>query len=141
MNAVEAEFLAVGEQADEVAGVLTAGDDNDVANARVHQRLDGVKDHRPVINGKQMFVGDARKGIKPRALTAGEHNTFHRRVSPGRKSRTLKYSGLINLEVPRMGVESAAGMARVLESLQLNLAARELRKRLTGLVGKRGGGV
>src|SRR5437879_11336354 len=111
MNAVEAEFLAVGEQADEVAGVLTAGDNNYVANTRVHQRLDRVKNHRPVINGKQMFVGDARKGIKPRALTAGEHNTFHGRVSPGRKSPTLKYFELINLKVPGIAVESAAGAA------------------------------
>ena len=45
VNAMKIEILAVGKQAKEVAGILAAGDDDDVLDARIHQSLD--RDKKP----------------------------------------------------------------------------------------------
>jgi hypothetical protein len=52
-----AQVLAVAQQLEEVAGVLAARDNQDVADAGVKQALDGVINHGPVVDRKKVLVG------------------------------------------------------------------------------------
>jgi hypothetical protein len=61
--------------------------------------LDGIKDHRPVIHGKQMLVGDAREWIEAGTPPSGKHDTFHGQVSPAIHSPALKFVRLKSLKV------------------------------------------
>src|SRR5690349_20969878 len=72
MDAVEVEIFAVGEEAEEVAGILTAGDDDDVPDAGIHESLDGIENHGAIKNGQQMLVGDASERIETRAFSTSE---------------------------------------------------------------------
>jgi hypothetical protein len=54
----EPELLSVRQQPQKVSRVLAAGDYKDVADARIYQSLDGVIDHRLLVNRQQMLVGD-----------------------------------------------------------------------------------
>ncbi len=76
-DVLQAEVLAVGEQAEKIARILAARDHHDVGDAGIDQGLDRVIDHRLVVNGKQMFVGDFGEGREPAAGSAREDNTFH----------------------------------------------------------------
>ena len=75
---LQPELLAVLQQAQEVAGVLAAGDDQDVANAGVHQGLQRVEDHRLVVHRQQVLVGDAGQRIQARADAARQDDALHR---------------------------------------------------------------
>src|SRR5215472_17836791 len=82
MNAVQSEFLPVGKQAQEIAGILPSGNDNNLPDAYVDKGLNGVENHWPVVYRQQVLVGDTRQRIKTRSLATGEHNAFHRQASP-----------------------------------------------------------
>ena len=73
----EPELLAIGKQAQEITRVLSASNQQDVADSGVHQGLDRVKDHGLVVDGKQVFVGDLGQGEQTASGSTGEHNTFH----------------------------------------------------------------
>ena len=70
--------MAVAEQAQEFPGVASPGDQQNVLDPRIHQRLNGVVDHRLVVHGQQMLVGDPCERIQPAAGSACEHDAFHR---------------------------------------------------------------
>src|SRR5213594_1832848 len=53
VHMLQAEIPTVSQQAEEITGVIAAGDDHDVVNARPHQCLDRIEDHRFVVDGKQ----------------------------------------------------------------------------------------
>ena len=76
-DVLEAEVLAVGQQAQKIAGIFPAGDDHDVGDAGIDQRLDRVVDHRLVVDGQQVFVGDFGEGKEPAAGSAREDDAFH----------------------------------------------------------------
>ena len=65
------EMLSVGQQAQKIARVFAPGDNQNVADARFHQRLDGIVDHRFVVNRQQVFVGDIGQGIEPASAATG----------------------------------------------------------------------
>jgi hypothetical protein len=67
----------VSEKPQKVSSVLSAGHEKDFLNPRIHKRLDGVIDHRLVIDGKKVFICNPRKWIEPTSRSAGEHNAFH----------------------------------------------------------------
>ena len=71
------EGAAVAEQPQEVAGVIAARDDQQVADAGIDERLDGIENHRLVVNRQKMLVGDLGQRREPRAQTAGENDAFH----------------------------------------------------------------
>ena len=73
--------FAVGQQAQKVAGIPAAGDDQDVLYPGVHQRLDRVIDHRLVVDRQQMFVGDLGEREQSASGASGQHDTFHRLLS------------------------------------------------------------
>ena len=58
IDVFEAELFAVGEEAEEVAGIAASRDDEEIFDARFEESLDGVINHRLVIDGQQMFIGD-----------------------------------------------------------------------------------
>jgi len=64
-------------QAEKIAGVLPAGHDQNVANACIHQRLQGIEDHGFVIHGQQVLVGDAGQRIQARTDAAGQDYSLH----------------------------------------------------------------
>ncbi len=50
VDVLEAELLAVGEETQEVAGVASAGDDQNFLDTGIHERLDWIENHRPVVD-------------------------------------------------------------------------------------------
>jgi hypothetical protein len=74
---VDAVFVPVAEQAEELTGVRTACDEHQLADARVHERVDRVRHHRPVVDRQEVLVRDPRQRIEARALSAREDDSFH----------------------------------------------------------------
>ena len=73
----EATPPAVAEQALELVCVLRRGDDEDVTNAREHQRRQRIIDHRLVVDRQDLFAGREREGIEPCARSARENDPLH----------------------------------------------------------------
>lgn len=61
----DAELASVAEQALETRRVLRRGDDEDVADAREHERRERVVDHGLVVHGKQLLGRDPRERVQP----------------------------------------------------------------------------
>ena len=59
-EALDAELLAVAEQAQELAGVGSPRDQHHLRDAALHERLDRVVDHGPVVDRQQVLVRDPR---------------------------------------------------------------------------------
>ena len=74
---VDAVLVAVAEQAEELAGVRAAGDEHQLVDARLHERLDGVRDHRPVVDRQQVLVRDPGERMEARARAAREDDALH----------------------------------------------------------------
>ena len=74
---VDAVVVAVAEQAEELAGVRSAGDEHQLVDAGADERFDGIGDHRPVVERQQVLVRDPRERMQPRARAAGEDDAFH----------------------------------------------------------------
>ena len=79
---MEIKILAVGEQSQEIARILTPGDNDNVFNARVHEGLDRIEYHRSVIHWQEMLVSYSCERIKPRAFSTRQDHTFHGILSP-----------------------------------------------------------
>ena len=58
IDVAQPELFAIGQQPQKVSRVLAAGDDQDIPDPRIDQRLDGVIDHRFLVNRQQVLVGD-----------------------------------------------------------------------------------
>src|SRR5438477_3926918 len=82
-QAVDAELLAVAEQAQELSRVCPAGDQHHLGHAALDQRLDRVADHRAVVEREQVLVGDAGERVQPAARAAGEDDALHARILVG----------------------------------------------------------
>src|SRR5260221_9445957 len=103
-QAVDAELLAVAEQAQKLAGVRSARDQHHLRDAALHERFDPVTDHRPVIDRQQVLVGDACQRVQPTARPAGQDHTFHRPDSSeprrGRLNPRLGYAAVPMMQQP-----------------------------------------
>ena len=82
VQVLQPELRTVAEQPQEITGVVSAGDDQDLLDPGVDERPQRVKDHRPVVDRQQMLVGDPRQRIESRAEAAGENDPLHQRVRP-----------------------------------------------------------
>jgi hypothetical protein len=71
------EVRAIREQAKKIAGILPSSYDNNVLDARIHERLDRIENHWPVENGQQMFIGDTRERVEARTLSASKDDALH----------------------------------------------------------------
>ncbi len=76
-DVLEPEALAIGQQPQKVPRVLPACDHHDIGDAGIDERLDRIKDHRLVINGKQVLVGDFGERKQPAARASRKYDTFH----------------------------------------------------------------
>ncbi len=73
----DAELRAVAEQALELLGVVRSRDDEDVADAREHQRRQRVVDHRLVVHRDEL-LGDAEGDrVQTRAGSPGKNDAAH----------------------------------------------------------------
>ena len=77
----DAELAAVAEQTLKARRIVRRGDDENVPDARKHERRERVVDHGLVIHGQQLLGRDPRERIQPRAGTPGEDDAFHRAAS------------------------------------------------------------
>ena len=60
-----------------MACMAAARDDHDVCDACVKEGLEGVVDHRLVVDREQVLVGYFCEGVEAGASAACEDNTFH----------------------------------------------------------------
>src|ERR1039457_1931019 len=95
----QAELFAVRQKPQEVARISAAGHDQDVTEPGIHQRLDGVVNHRPVIDRQQMLVGDLGQREEPTSRAPGEYDALH------------KQSPSYNRETGERGAEGATPWA------------------------------
>src|SRR5262245_10083241 len=79
---VEPVLPAVAEEPEELAGVIAAGDDEDVAQAGVREGLQRIVDHRPVVDRQQVLVGDLGEWEQPRSHPPGEDDALHILAAP-----------------------------------------------------------
>ena len=76
---VDPELVAVAQQAQELAGVGTPGDQHDLGDPCADQCLDGPLDHRPVVDRQQVLVGDPGQRVEPGARASGQQDALHER--------------------------------------------------------------
>jgi hypothetical protein len=69
--------VAVAEQPEELARVRSAGHEHHVGDSGPNERLDRVRHHRPVVDGQQVLVRDARQRVQACALPAREDDALH----------------------------------------------------------------
>ena len=74
---IQSPARAVAEQLFEARRILRCGDHEDIADAREHQRAQGVVDHRLVVDRQELFGYDLRHRVEARAAAPGEDDAFH----------------------------------------------------------------
>ena len=62
---VDPVLMAVAEQAEELARMRPAGDEHQLVDTGVDERLDREVDHRPIVNRQQVLVRDPRERVEP----------------------------------------------------------------------------
>src|SRR5690348_8252562 len=71
-----AKTLAATQQSQKISGILTAGDNEDMTDAGIHHRLDGVVNHRFAVDRYQVLVGDLVQGVQPPPGATSQTNSF-----------------------------------------------------------------
>ena len=89
-DVLEPEFFAVAEQLEEVPCMVTAGDDEDVADPRMDELLDGVVDHGPIVDRQEVFVRDPGHREESGAESTGEDDPLHRSHPPSAAALTVR---------------------------------------------------
>ena len=74
---VDAELRAVTEQPLELRRVVRGRDDQDVLDARQHQRAERVVDHRLVVDRHHLLADTHRDRVQPGAASAGQDDSAH----------------------------------------------------------------
>ena len=74
---VDPVFVPVPEQPEEFACVSPAGDEHHLPHACAYECLNGIRDHRPVVDGKQVLVSNQGERVQARTSPAGEDHAFH----------------------------------------------------------------
>src|SRR5258708_2975900 len=74
---LQPKILSVAEQPQKISGATASGDNQDVADSRVHQRLKRVVNHRFVIHRPHMLVRHPRYRINPSTCSSGENDSLH----------------------------------------------------------------
>src|SRR2546423_14974175 len=70
-------ILAVGEQSQEIARILPPGNNDNVFNACVHEGLDRIEHHRPVIHWQGRLVSYSCGRIKTGPLPPPQNGPPH----------------------------------------------------------------
>ena len=74
---LDAVLVAVAEQRQERARVRPAGDEHQLGDAGADECVDRPVDHRPVVDRKQVLVGDPRERMEARAAAACQDDALH----------------------------------------------------------------
>ena len=74
---VQAKLRAVSKELDKGIHFIRRHDDEDVADARLHQNGHRIVDQRLIIHGNERLADRERHRIHPRSLACGENDTFH----------------------------------------------------------------
>src|SRR5450759_3410370 len=90
----DAELPAVAEKAHEAGLILGRRDDEDVAQAREHERRERVIDNGLVVDGAELLRDRERERIEARARAAREYAGFHARSRPARGAASPSRSRL-----------------------------------------------
>src|SRR5579864_1530712 len=119
LQSLQTEFGAIAQQRQELASVISARDDHQLIDARLYKRLDWVKDHRLVVHGQQVLIGNASQGTQARARTPSENDALHatplRTGSRGMANQSGSSSrrvGLLRSRSDRIGARVGHGTAR-----------------------------
>src|SRR5712692_7887445 len=86
---LQSEILTVAEKPQKLTGILAARYQEDVGNSRIHERLDGIVNHRFVVDGEQVFIRHLGKWMETAARPASQYHAFHRLISLPQGSITL----------------------------------------------------
>src|SRR6476659_4109003 len=78
---LQAERFAVTQQPQKVARRVTASHDHYVSDTRIYQRLNGVVNHRSIVNRQEVFVCDGSEWSQTRSQSTCKDNSFHSRSS------------------------------------------------------------
>ena len=99
----QAEIRAVAEQPTEGVLIVRRRDDEDVADARQHQRRQRVVHHRLAVDGHQLLADGARQREQPRARAAGENDALCDGHSNPRRSRSYRPACTASHQSPMPG--------------------------------------
>ena len=83
-EAVDPVLVAVAQQTEELARMGPSGDEHELLDAGVHQRLDRPADHRPVVDREEVLVRDLGERVQARARAAGQDHALECRRHRGR---------------------------------------------------------
>ncbi len=73
----QTELFSVGQKPQKIARIAASGDNQNVPDARVDERLDRKIDHRTVVDRQQVFIGDLGEWEQATPGSAGEDDTLH----------------------------------------------------------------
>src|SRR5215468_572440 len=76
-QSIEAPSVSVAKEAQELSRVRSSCDDHRLGDPAAHESLDGVRDHRSVVHGEQVFVGDAGQWIQTTTGPTRQDHAFH----------------------------------------------------------------
>ena len=74
---IESEFFSAAEELFKARRIVGRRDDEDIADARQHERGERIVDHRLVVDGQKLFACDLCERIQPRSASSCQNNTFH----------------------------------------------------------------
>jgi len=69
--------MSVSQEPQEIPGVVSAGDDENIPDPGVDKGPDGIVDHGFLENREQVLVGHPRQRVEARPETACEYDAFH----------------------------------------------------------------
>ncbi len=74
---VDSVCVAVAEQPEELPGVRAPRHEHELADPGRDDRLDRIRDHRPVVDRQQVLVRDPRQRMEAAPCAAGEDDALH----------------------------------------------------------------
>ena len=73
----QAKITSVAEQPEKITSIFPAGDEKNLLNPRIDQRLNGIVNHRPVVDRQEVLIGDAGERIQSAAGASRKDYAFH----------------------------------------------------------------
>ena len=100
----------VPEVSEELAGVRPARDEHQLADPLLAERLDRVRDHRPVVQRQQVLVRDPRQRMQAGARAPREDDAFHGRQPNGRLRACYGWTGMMRSTTVKVAASAASNL-------------------------------
>ena len=78
---LQSQMRAVSKKLLDVGKIPRRGDDEDLANAELHQDCQRVINHRLVVDGKKLLRNEPGHGSKATSAASGENDAFHKNLN------------------------------------------------------------